>query len=444
MLALISCGGGSSDLEAAVLSADACEAPQGKRCWYVDSDAPDGGDGTFAKPYNSFEEVAGYMEGNDYRMGKLRGGDYLYVKGRFLASRHNELNNNITIHLARGIQSGTPSQPTVIKSYNGTPQAVFDGEYRMSNLIQIRGFGSDPIKGMRIENVHVTRANGRGIWIAELVEHCEVVGIKVTEGKGDGNNGTGGGILFSMADSVHKFVIRDSEFSGNHRQRFGGAYNVGAISILSEPSAKDGSIIRIFDNTMDDEDIGIRHKHSGNITTEAFGNRISNTKMAFHLRGKKNKIYRNIIQDSEIVVFFDAGNQNSDTETEFFNNTILNSPVLMHTGTGNTNYKRLINVHHNIFSLPDRDSRGEGILLLGRYSQNIYPLEEWTSAVNLFDLGGSERNFMEHRGNKYSFDAAMSLLSDSTSVEDDAEFVNAEEGNFSLQDGAPLAAGAVQ
>ncbi|MHC4738478.1 MAG: hypothetical protein ACYS9Y_06205, partial [Planctomycetota bacterium] len=199
------------------------EAPPGKTNWYVDANAPDGGDGSYANPYNSFEQVVGWMNGTNYVTGLIRGGDYLYVKGTFSASNHVEGTNNMDVHIGRAIQAGTLAQPTVIKSWLGSPRAVFDSEYLKNDIIKLRALslGGQFI----IQNIEVKRANGRGIYVGENVAGCEVITVVIRDGHGDGIVGTGGGILFRLNEGEPHYVMRNSLVYNNDISPEGGTNN---------------------------------------------------------------------------------------------------------------------------------------------------------------------------------------------------------------------------
>jgi len=154
------------------------EAPTGNRNWYVDSAAPDGGDGSYLHPYNSFEKVVGWSSPDtSYHPGLLRGGDVLYVKGTFLGSKNAEGTHNTVILLARAAQGGTADKPTIIKSWRGKPRAVFEGEFARQDMIRVYGSEAAFFGAIKIQNLEVTHAKSRGINISECVSNAELVGL---------------------------------------------------------------------------------------------------------------------------------------------------------------------------------------------------------------------------------------------------------------------------
>lgn len=410
-----------------------CEAPSGKKCWWVDAGAPDGGNGTYSSPYNSFETVVGRMNGGDYIAGQISGGDYLYVKGTFRASQHNEASNNMTIHFARGSQGGTPSQPTVVKSWRGSPRAVFDGEYQLIDLIRVRALSGSPNNGVVIQNIEVTRANGRGIYIDENVKNAEIVSVVVHDGKGDGIMGVGGGVLVAATSLQHLYTIKNSVFYNNKVNKTGSDNNVGGISILSEGSAQSGSKVTVVNNVIYDEIQAIRHKHSGNVLTEAYYNEIRDCNNGFFIRAFDNDIHHNVINNCSVGFYFDAENQQGNQNSEVYHNTIYSTPVAVDTGYETTGYQRNINFHDNAYY---DDSQAQGVLTLGRWGSDQFNLAYWTSSKNYYYNSGSS-SFLFHQGTPKSFSSAMSYIGDSGSSSQAVQFENAAQGDFRLADGSP-------
>ena len=414
-----------------------CEAPSGKKCWYVDSAAQAGGNGSKNSPYNSFEKVAGYLNGTDYVAGSIRGGDFLYVRGTFRASQHQEDSHNMTIHLGRGSQGGSASQPTVIKTWPGSPRAVFDGEYQLIDLIHIRALDGDPNNGVRIENVEVARANGRGVHIAENVAFAEVSNILVRDGKGDGFDGVGGGVVFRMVSNlVHNFILHDSVIHDNNREPVGGENNIGGVGILSEAGSVLGSTITIYNNEIYNEGKAIRHKHWGNTRTVAYSNRIHDCQAGFHIRATYSDLHHNMVYNCGSALETEAvpPNSGADTEARFYNNTIYNTPILVNTTYGETSFRRRIDLYSNIFSNSDSIN---GVLLLGPYQSNHYNKADFVSRDNVFNFPQSGSTFLYHQGRGFGLTLGLEYLGDTGSIAVDPRFENAPGGDFRLQPGSP-------
>ncbi len=416
----------------------ACEAPSGKRCWWVDADATKGGDGSFAMPYNSFERVAGHTEnGTDYVQGLIQGGDFLYVKGIFRASAHNELDNNMRIVLGRSAQGGTPSAPTTIKSWRGSPRAVWDGEYLFNDLI---GIHANP--AIRIQNVEVTRANGRGMVIGESVEWAEVVSVVVHDGKGDNYDGVGGGVVFWMTDLLHRFTLRNSLIYSNLRDYPPGLgdNNVGGVGILSEPGALNGSVIDIYDNVIYDEIRAVRHKHSGPVLMRAYDNLIYDSVTGFYMRGFFNEVHHNVIINMKEAAFHSASPADSqgDVEARLSHNTVYQAGNLLMADGDHPVFQRIMHLHDNLFSSP---TPCDGVLYMGRWSGEDVRTTGWTFGNNLY-FYPSGSTFLYHResGNAVTLQdiqAGLAHLGDGTSRFGDPLLQAPGQRDFRLMPSSP-------
>lgn len=303
-----------------------CEAPTGNTCYWVDAQAPDGGNGTFASPFNSFELVAGYDEGSGYVAGLISGGDFLYVKGTFDGTANVERTHKTKLELARASQGGTKAAPTVIKSWRGSPRAVFDGAEVESDLIHVRNSG-----GVRLQNLEVARSGGRGVYIGEGVAFAEVVSLFVRDGLGDGVSGDGGGLLLRLTDmGTHEYVVRSSQFSNNRVRQSGPEGNIGAISILMEPLSPNGGTVRVFDNLIENEVGGLRQKHTGNVHVEAYNNLLRGCTLALHVRALTNDFHHNLIVDSAEGLGQDSWNYHTPTmHASVHSNTFFNVRTLL-------------------------------------------------------------------------------------------------------------------
>lgn len=406
-----------------------CEAPAGNRCWYVDAAAVDGGDGSHGNPYNSFERVAGYWSGPNYMAGLVRGGDYIYVKGTFSASRHVEGVRNMDLNLGRGVQGGTKERPTVIKSWRGQARAVFDGEYIKKDLIRVSALGNDPFGAVVIQNIELTRADGRGIIVNQHVKYAEIHNIYVHDTFGDNNIGTGGGIALFMRDNLHEYVVRNCVFHGNRRNQTANSNNVGGLSIISEAAAETGSKVTIYESIFSDEVGAIRHKHSGNIEMEAYHNIIYDSRHAFYVRAyRRNDIHHNVIFDVETAFFLSAENQQGDALINIYNNTVYNARDLVDTGFDTSSFARAVHVSENIFYNPAATSP----IVLGRYAGTAFDRTGWTSRDNLFFIDPNSSSVVIHLGTPFSFAAGMAYLGDASSFQDDPKFVDVANDDVRL------------
>lgn len=409
------------------------EAPAGNRNWYVDAQASDGGDGSYETPFNSFEEVAGYVDSSGgYVAGLIRGGDYLYVKGVFRASEHIEGVHNMDIHLARDFQGGTAENPTVIKSWLGEPRAIFDGEFLKQDLIHIRWFDEQKIL---IQNIEVTRAQSRGIYIGERTAMAEIVSVEVHHGSGDGHLGVGGGIMLRMQDVHSTFEVRNCLIHNNYQNQIGGNGNVGGLSILSEGWAPDGSSVEIHHNVIFNERNAIRHKHSGNITMNAHHNWLSDSENAFLLRAFfNNKVHHNLMENcSSYAIILEQENLQGEFMAEIENNTIINCLGAVGSRTdGSVPYEMHGIFRNNLYYSPDYDTA----IALGRWSSNLFDLANWTAGNNLYWTSGTG-DFLYNQGMAYSYQEAMAVLNEENSLQQEPQFLAFSQGNYQLADGSP-------
>jgi len=414
------------------------EAPPGNTNWYVDANAPDGGDGSYANPYNSFEQVCGYLDGGNYITGQIRGGDYLYVKGTFSASNHVEGSNNMDIHIGRGIQAGTAAEPTVIKSWLGSPRAVFDGEYIKNSLIQFRS--TTTAGHFVIHNVEVKRAAGRGISVIENVAGCEVISVVIRDGHGDGIMGTGGAILFRLNEGQPHYIMRNSLVYNNDVNPEGGTNNRGGISILSEGTVQTGASIDIYDNEIYDEVHAIRHKHSGNVIFNAYHNIIHDSMSAFYVRiYNENNIHHNLIYDMSGTAFqLVAENQQGDRRSYIYNNTVYQAPALLSTGPDDAaGWRRIVDLRDNIYYDTITTGTSNPVITLGRWSMDDFDLSDWTSTNNDYYYLAGRTPFLIHHSDFISWSAAGAYLNDPVMYDFDPQFVDGPNHDFHLQGTSP-------
>ncbi len=384
----------------------------GNRAWYVDAAAPDGGDGSVTRPFNSFEAVCGWTGPRGTGGGGLlRGGDHLYLTGEFKASVQPDpaqfQTKNMTIILW-GNASGTPAQPTLITTWPGRPRAVLNGEHLLLDLIQLRW-----ATGVRIDGLEVKNAAARGIQIAEYTAWAEVVNCEVHHTKGDGIMGVGGGINFTMTSGTlgHDYTIRNCLFYANHQDQVGGDGNVGGISILSEDRARSGSIIRIFDNIVFDEKKAIRHKHSGNIRMEAHHNLIHSSQTGFYLRAfYDNQIHHNLVLDCTEGFMLEKENLKGDFSATIHHNTLVGCTGGMIYTHDSMPYHMRCGFTDNLFA----NSEATEVLVLGRWTSSLYDIADWSSARNLYQHANAA-TFLWHRNVSRAFADAMTFLGDATS-----------------------------
>ncbi|MDP2876297.1 MAG: right-handed parallel beta-helix repeat-containing protein [Holophaga sp.] len=401
----------------------------------MDADAPNGGDGSQARPFNSFEVVCGWTgPSGTTGSGLLRGGDHLYLSGEFKASVQPDpaqfQTKNMTIILFANA-SGTPAQPTLITTWPGRPRAVLNGEHLLVDLIQLRR-----ATGIRIDSLEVKNAASRGIQIAEYTAWAEVINCEVHHTTGNGIMGTGGGINFTLTSGTlgHDYTIRNCVFYANHQNQVGGDNNVGGISILSEGSARSGSIIRIFDNIVFDEKRAIRHKHSGNIRMEAHHNLIHSSLTGFYLRAfHDNQIHHNLVLDCTQAFLLEKENLQGDFSATIHHNTLVGCIGAVGYTHDSMPYPMRCGFTDNLFA----NSSATDVLVLGRWASSLYTLADWSSARNLYQHANAA-TFLWHQGVSRAFADAMTYLGDTTSRSiADPQFRNLTSRDYRLTATSP-------
>lgn len=425
-----------------------CGAGAGNSCRYVDANAADGGDGSFDRPYNSFEAVVGYRHSNgNYVAGLLQGGDHLYITGEFKGSLHvADGVKSMRLVIGRGVQGGTIANPTVIKSYPGRSRAVFDAEFHdwsvseeTPGVIDISALSSEKLESIVVQNIEVKNAKGVGVSIKENVVHVELAGLVVHDTAIITGASSSGGVYFRMTDSLHDYILRNSYIYSNHRNESGvGFYqqannNIGGVNVLNQSGALDGSKVTIYGNIIQDEINAIRHKHSGGIITEVYSNLIYDSIVALYIRGYKNNLlHHNLIIDADVALYAEAENLTGDMVVRYYNNTAVDVGAMVNTGNSTTQYRRELNIHDNIFS----GDRGESVLVLGFNTTDVYNISDWSSHHNLYDYTGGAV-FMRHQGVEFDFESAMLYVSDTTSNTDDPQFSDPSNGDYGLGSSSP-------
>ncbi len=352
--------------------ASLCEAAPPGRCYWVDANAPAGGDGTFASPYNSFEKVVGAMQGSDYLQGSIAGGDHLYLRGTFAPPTSDDPAHFLRIALRRASQGGTLESPTVIKSWRGFPRAVFDGQHQTSDLLVFAG-----LPAFRVTNIEIQNANGRGL----VVESGEGLAIfedlVVHDTIGDGVVGVGGGLHF-YGGADQEFVVRNCHFYANNREAFGAINNIGALSLTSDLEGPGFGTLRVYGNVFENETTGVRHKHAGNYTTEIYENLFWNSERAILLRSfRGNEIRSNTFLNlSESAVVSYVENTRGELRAAIHHNNFFNTARLLTDVIGVREHNHLFDVHHNFYQSPAASTAYEisatASLPFVSGSQNLY------------------------------------------------------------------------
>jgi|GEM_PF-2349764 len=403
-----------------------CEAPNGKRCWWVDANAATGGNGNYTNPYNDFK----VLEQN------VRGGDFVYVRGTFdMAS--NTSTHQMTLNFYTAAASGTANDPTTLKSWRASPRAVFSSN-RTSAQVRVTRNG-----GVRIQNIEITNFGDAGISIDESVSFAELINVVARDGRVTQSSGIGGGVRLYAQDTLHTFIVRNSLFENTSAVSESGD-NVGALSLISEPTAHSGSTFKVYNNIFRNNYVAVRHKHAGQIHMEAYNNVIENNKWGFNLRAWSSDIHNNIFVGNDIGMVLNNANSNANHNYTVRYNTFYNNNYFAQAlpDWDDNLFSSTIHVANNIFVA---SSTGLGIFYIGETDWNWGKLDRslatWTMNNNVFFYQTSARKFLYSPPptTEYTKDfvAGKTQFGDTTSILADPLFNDAINGDFSLKTGSP-------
>ena len=401
-----------------------CEAPTNKRCWWVDASATSGGNGDFLSPYNSFE----MLEQN------VRGGDFVYLRGIFDMAK-NSIAHQMTLNIHTLEASGTAANPTTLKSWRGSPRAVFASNGTRAQ-VRMRNNG-----GMRLQNLELSGFQEQGIVVDSGVSYAEFVNVIVHDGTAPERSGVDGGLVIAVQDSFHRMIVRNSLF-----YNIGGAEaGAGALSILGDPAAIAGSSVSIYNSVFHNNQVAINHKSSGQVHVEAYNNRIENNTFGFNLRSWSGDIHHNIIVGNKIAVGVENAGLTTNHDYTIQYNTFYNNDYYLQAGPDwdNNLFHSSVHTQNNIVVA---SAQSLGIYYLGSLDWNWgnvdRSLPSWTMNNNLFYFPADMRSFLYSPAPttaKYSkdFAAAKIQFADITSINADPLFVDSAHGDFSLKANSP-------
>jgi len=411
------------------------ESGPGNRAWFIDADAASGGDGTYATPYN----------GNDINTvnSSLTGGDHIYLKGTFTPLNSNQIN------LSGVSKFGTAANPTLIRSWLGNTRAIIDTQHaRIAVDCRAISVGES---GLEIRNIHLKDA----ISIALVVYDCtfaDVHSVEITGTRSSGGAANKGGYVFKQSlNQVHDQTFRNGILKDNGRDPAGdiitsGGGNNGASNLLSEGSAANGSIHRVYLNDISQDVYGLRNKHSGNVILEYYNNIVHDCRGMVYLRAyTRQHLHHNIFDEGANTyggghaLLADYENVQGDTFHDWHHNTIYNCGGLFTAGTPQNlvsfGFSPSADIRDNIVY-----DTGQGrVILLAEFTSNgPYDISNWTHRNNWYFTDDTATNFLTHETVNYNFANAMTHLSDVGSSQSvDPMFENAAAGDFRLQRNSP-------
>lgn len=449
--------------------ADDCEAPAGNKCLWVDCDAVSDGVGTHASPYWGFEEAVGRWDGVSYTIGSntIASGDVLYVKGTCRASDHVNAGGGPYkyIHILRESQHGTPERPTIIKSWRGTAQAVFDGEDTATALIasQISAAKSKE-NALHFQNLKITRAREFGLSCGYFTGgggdsgQCTVLSVDF-EDNVINQGGVASPLTINAESSYANFHswVRNCRFVDNDRncEANGGpagdtdctvSNNDAVIDIYGNAATLTTTTMEISNNYFQNNTRHIRNKHSNSGLMRVFRNMfIDSDGPVWHIRSPEWFAYQNVVTQSsaaDLTSGEDGGKPGGgNRDIRLYHNTFHNISRLA-SSNGATDHEVDWTVYNNIIDSPTPTSTQ---IRLAANTGNYLPLANWTSYNNMWRISATTTSTFSCIGptspggacTNRSFADTMTYLSDSTSTADDAELVNVGTGDFRLSPTSP-------
>ena len=398
-----------------------------KRGWYIDAAAPDGGDGSQARPYNNFETVIGVVRGTDYFTGQMRGGDHVYLTGEFLGGT----DARKRIEIARAIQGGRAANPTLITAWPGRTRPVLNGQGTGELGIILRN-----CSGLRIESLEIKQFSRSGVRAFDTPADAflEIVNCEVHHNCWDVRNdgsGIASGIGFH-ASSNCAWTVRNNVVYANQ------PFPAAGIMVLTEGSMS-GGLVDIHSNIVFDSNQAIAHKHSGGVPISAHHNLIQGSQQGFYIRAfRDNQIHHNLVLTCGLGAVGSRENMQESQHTTLHHNTFVNSGAALTLHEPYSSYPAG-RAYVDYYTYDDNihvDSRGSVVLGLGHNSTEAFNLANWSSSRNLFQHANAA-NFLVNQGRAYAFAAAMTALGDQGSVTTDPRFRNAAQNDFRLADDSP-------
>jgi hypothetical protein len=439
-----------------------CEAPAGKTCYWVDCDAVSDGTGTYASPFWGFETVFGYYNaGASYIQGSAVGGDIVYVKGTcgVTGSEDDATGPYKQIRIGRAAQMGTSSAPTIIKSYKGTAQAVFDGEYDATlatpvhstnapdTLIRVEQTATGN-SYLKIQNIKFYRYHTNGLDVKYNTEGVTVQSVTCEEGRVD-PTGTSGclarqyntAIVYADDFSYNYFLNNDNNcntYVGDADSTCTVGTNDGTISLTSETSASNGSTVNIYRNRDVNSTKFIHQKHNGNVTVNIYENYSSDTDTFIHLRAKQTNIYNNVITGTTTYVLEpDPENETLNVSFNFYNNSVYMTAGQFMYDIETWNDDGTIAIYNNAIK---STSTTTPFMSLANFSGEYFVRGSFTMDHNYFDVPSAVQTSFSCFGptsagagcTTRNFADTKTELGDTSSSVTDPSFTNAASGNLML------------
>ncbi len=252
--------------------AQTCEATGSGRCFYVATNGNDNNNGSFAAPFRTVQRGLNAL---------TVAGDAVYLRA---GTYHERVSTN---------SNGTAQNPKTISGYPGET-AIIDGDHS-SWTFEMSGNHYLVLKNLTIIEGARPNADIDGLHATILLadsSHLTLSNLDVS-----GTNGYCNGVSAQIFIGGSTFItVENSRIHDSNFQPRNGAHNCGGIGLMGEGGAGLGDIT-IRNNTIYNMTQGsaVWEKHPGYGNTEAYGNIIYNTAVAFWLRQSNVNVHHNRI-----------------------------------------------------------------------------------------------------------------------------------------------------
>ena len=171
----------------------------------------------------------------------------------------------------------------------------------------------------------------------------------------------------------------------------------------------------------------------------AYHNIIHDSMSAFYVRiYAENNIHHNIIYNMGTAFHLVAENQQGDRRSYIYNNTVYQCSALLSTGPDDAGgWRRIVDLRDNIYYDTITTGTSNAIIILGRWSGDLFDISDWTSSNNDYYYLAGRTPFLIHQNVFISWENAGAYLSDPVMYDFDPQFVDGPNHDFHLQPTSP-------
>lgn len=443
-------------------TASTCE--NAGHCWYVDCDAVADGNGSYASPFWGFETVGGYWLAGTFYNGSVAGGDIIYVKGTCEVTGSVDSATGPYKQLRIGqTGQGTLVAPTIIKSYLGTAQAIFDGENKnvLDAPVDVGRTENTPGQGLlrfhntgnlggavRVQNIKIYRSAANGIHAMDGVGGVDTYSVTFQDCQSD-ETGTSGQVSLEAGQAAitYTHVVRNSVFDNVDDLSPGAngtiTNNDGTISLTSGVTQGVGSTLTVRNSTFDGCPHALRGKHNGaNMTLEAYSNTFNNVYSVLFGRTETNLIHHNLASNvTGAFAILDQENVQTNIDLTAYNNSVYLADKFLWTQSSWQD-TGVITVYNN--AVDSTTATAVPWIGISRYAGEYSALANMVFDHNYFRVNATQQATFSCIGPTTGGGACTNrnladtktYLSDTTSAATDPLFTDPASGDFSLTPGA--------